>query len=152
MPIAPYHVHPMLVHFPIALFSVAAFFEGVMPLLRKEQKERWQWVGSCLLWTGTMFSAFTIASGLWAEATVPAIPSAYDSVILHKYGGIAVGIIALVLSLWRFFRRPPQCPRPRLFYLLLWLGLLGLLVFTGFYGGRLVYDFAVGVENFTRLV
>ena len=146
MPIPPYHVHPMLVHFPIALLLVAAFFEWVIPLLFRNQKERWRWVGTCLLWAGTLSSALTIASGLWAEATAPAIPSAWDTVGWHKNLGIAVGVLAAVLSVWRIFRRPPAMPRPWMLYGFLWLALVVVLGLTGFYGGRLVFDFGVGVQ------
>ena len=147
MHLEPYQIHPVLIHFPIALLSVAAVFEWGMPLVAKGPRERWLWVATCLLWTGTVFAGFAVASGLWAQSTVPAIPSAYDTVGLHKKLGIAVGILGLVLSVWRIFRRPPVRPWPVALYGLLWIALLAAVGLAGFYGGRLVFDFGVGVTT-----
>ncbi len=152
MPFPPYHVHPMVVHFPIALLSAAASFEVLAATFFRAEHERWQWAAAGMLWAGTLFAALAIASGLWAESTAPAIPSAYDTVLWHKGLGISVGVLSAVLSLWRFMRRPPAMPCPMILYVLLWLALVTVLGITGLYGGRLVYDFAVGVEGFTSAV
>ncbi len=146
MPIPPYHLHPILVHFPIALLLTAGFFEWAMPCVLRAQKERWLWMAAWLLWAGTVCAAMAIGSGLWAESTAPVIPSASDTVETHMKLGIAVGIVALTLSVWRALRRPPARPWPVLLYGLAWIVLLALVGLTGFYGGQLVFNFGLGVD------
>lgn len=142
----PYRIHPILVHFPIALILVAAFFEWAMPVAARRHAERWQWAAACMLWAATVVSAGTIATGLWAESTVVALPSAYGTIEWHERLGIATGILALILSVWRFLRPPPGIPKPWILYVLLWAVLVSVVGLTGYYGGQLVYDFGMGVE------
>jgi uncharacterized membrane protein len=138
-----YHLHPLFAHFPLALLLSAAFFEWVLPWIVSRHTDRWRWVGLCLLCLGTVFAGLAVASGLWAEKTVIPIPSAYEVMEWHERGGITIGVVAAVLTLWRLLR---PLPRPRSLYVLLWLLLVAALGFTGHQGGTLVFEYGVGVE------
>ncbi len=142
----PYHVHPIFVHYPIALLMAGAFFEWVMPLVFRAQKERWQWVGASLLWAGTISAGAAIATGLWAESTAPVVVSAYATVEWHERLGIATGILALILSVWRAIWRPPARPKALFLYGLVWLVLIAAVSVAAYFGGQLVYEYGVGVD------
>lgn len=78
--------------------------------------------------------------GLLAEDKAPHVPEAWAVLSDHKTRAFwTVGVFS-ALSLWRILRKKDRLPQT-----LLWAAALGLLLSTAYLGGRLVFDFGMGV-------
>lgn len=138
MGIELYHLHPAVVHFPIALLALGAAVAGL----------RWRgllpdWTAaaeSWLLWLGTLAAWTALGLGLLAKKTAPHVPLAWEVLADHRTLGWWTCSVFSVLSCLRFF------DKPRWLQLLLWAAGLALLIATAEHGGELVYGFAVGVS------
>jgi uncharacterized membrane protein/mono/diheme cytochrome c family protein len=126
-------LHPLLVHFPVALLVVAA---GVALLgrLRRREPEADASLGVCL--AVTALSAPLSAATGWLLASAEGYADA--TVFLHRWLG--VGLAALAPALWWFHRRARRSARPRvrLLFLLALLGAALLVGFVGHTGGAII--------------
>jgi uncharacterized membrane protein len=150
-PVSLQHIHPMVVHFPIALCLTALFLDVCCLVFR-----RYLWLDRSAVTLGLMGMAGLVAAYLTGDrAAVAAAP----------IGGIAQGVLAdhedlalltliswgitIVLRLlvaWLGRRdRQIQLGIYRLAALVVAVGAATLLVMTAVHGGALVYDHGVGV-------
>jgi mono/diheme cytochrome c family protein len=97
-------VHPMVVHFPVALFPIAMLFAW-LALLRPRSGSAS--TARLLLLLGTLGAAVSVATGLVAEEAMP--HGSGTPVSVHRSFMIAVGILAVVLSVVALrHRKPPE--------------------------------------------
>ena len=136
-----YHLHPAVVHFPIA-FLVAAVSVQLLSLARPRH-QGFAMAGTWLLWSGTTLLWVAVAFGLVAERTVPHVPAAWEVLHEHRTLGLWSAAGFTVLAVGRFVLRE------RLGAVQVVFGLLGLalLLSTAYHGAELVYIFGVGVEG-----
>jgi uncharacterized membrane protein len=135
------NLHPVVVHFPVALLpgAVALYF-----LAWIARRESWAWVGLWMLVLGAVGAAVAVATGLYGAEGVMLAPSVKQHLLFfHKRIMLAVLGLSVLLSLWALFSRPiPE--RGRLAFLGLLLVLTALLVKGADYGGRIVFDYNGG--------
>jgi uncharacterized membrane protein len=87
-----------------------------------------------------------MALGLLAEDKAPHVPLAWEVLADHKTRAFwTVGAFS-VLSIWRITRRKDHKSQ-----LAAWALCLGLLLSTAYLGGRLVFDFGMGVNATSAL-
>jgi cytochrome c2 len=86
-------VHPVVVHFPAALFPLALLFAWIALLRRRSGSAS---TARLLLLLGTLGAAVSIGTGLVAEEAMP--HGSGTVVYAHKAFMIAVGVLALLLS------------------------------------------------------
>jgi uncharacterized membrane protein len=143
------NVHPLLVHFPIALLLTAAGLDVAGWALRCNRSLRF--VATALYVLGTLTIVAAYVTGRAAAETVwlpgmahAAVKEHWDSAFRTVWFFTILTTVRLVL-LWRV----RADPRPALIALLTLVGLLGvvLLVETGDRGGRLVYQHGVGITR-----
>ncbi|MDE2291798.1 MAG: hypothetical protein KGL53_06920 [Elusimicrobia bacterium] len=135
----PWLLHPMAVHFPVALlftgFAVHGAAWGRGDGDWTAPASRW------LLWLGTAGAWAALCLGLWAQRTAPHVPAAWEVLADHKTlawwtcGTFSAASAAALLRGRRW---------TRVLVTALWLAGLGLLADTAWHGGRLVYDFNMG--------
>jgi uncharacterized membrane protein len=132
-------LHPILVHFPIALFSTAVIFGLLGVLLRKEflrQAETW------LLAFGLVSGVLAAIAGLWNEEGI--IAAGVPPFERHETLGLSTLAVFGILLVLRLGKGRAWVPRsPTLYITLAAAGLLGT---TGFFGGELVYRYGAGVQ------
>ncbi len=143
-----YLLHPMAVHFPIALLTTGFLAEAAGTWFKKQNSNqdaapRLPWLqdaASWLLWLGTLAALVTLGLGLLAAKTAPHVPEAWDTLIAHRNAGYIACFLFSLLSAWRFFSRPKAG-----LFLAAWL-LLGLsaLIYAAYHGGELVYRYGMG--------
>jgi uncharacterized membrane protein len=132
-------LHPILVHFPIALLCVSValditgYFLGVIHLTR---------AGFYLLVLGVAGAGVAALAG-----PDHAIGSAAADALLIAHQNFALLTVALGVSLLlvRFFAADGIVAPWALLYLVVSLALLGVLALTGYYGGELTYHQGAGV-------
>jgi uncharacterized membrane protein len=135
------NIHPVLVHFPIALLPAATLMYWLGFLARRES---WLWTGLWTLVLGALSAAAAVGSGLYAEPGVMLAPSVKTALLAyHKRIMIAVLILSAALALWAVAARPMPT-RGRGVFLATLVVVAALIAKGADYGGRMVYDYNAG--------
>jgi uncharacterized membrane protein len=135
------NIHPLIVHYPVALLTAAVFLYFLAWIARRES---WAWTAFWVLGLGTVAAAVAVATGLEAGEGVMIAPSVRQNILFyHKRYMLAVLALSVVLSAWAIAARPmPR--RGRLGFLLLLLVMTALIVKGADYGGWMVYGYNAG--------
>ncbi|MFZ5877383.1 MAG: DUF2231 domain-containing protein [Nitrospirota bacterium] len=137
-------LHPIIVHFPIALLSTAMFFEVLERAMKRDVlREAATW----LLGLGFLGALAATASGILAEeaAEEAGVPErAIETHELFAFATLAVFATLLAIRWLQKKRRLPEFPGVFLAIGLVGVALIGL---TGYFGGDLVYRYGAGVER-----
>jgi uncharacterized membrane protein len=138
--------HALLTAFPVALLSVAVLFELGAIALKKETLRR---TGFALLLVGTLGAAAAVLAGRQAEENVAHGGPAHELMEHHeRLAYITLGTFAVV-ALWRLARERKMGGGERFAALLVALGGLLSLSYTGHHGGQLVFEHAAGIPDST---
>jgi uncharacterized membrane protein len=138
--------HALLTAFPVALLSVAVLFEITAAALKKESLRR---TGFALLLVGTLGAGAAVLAGRQAEEGVAHGGPAHELMEHHeKLAYITLGTFAVV-SIWRLARERKMGGAERMAALLVALGGLLSLGYTGHHGGQLVFEHAAGIPDST---
>lgn len=142
------NVHPLLVHFPIALLTLFFTLDLIGSLAKRAE---WRQIAGAFLYLGTVFAAVTVAAGLVAAANVAHGGNVHDIMEHHEHLGISVLSLAALLSAWRLLSKGHIVGPANTLYLLLAAILSGLLAFTADLGGLMVYKYGVSVHAADQL-
>lgn len=133
------HIHPMLVHFPIALVTFG-FVAEVAFLFMKKQVCLPK-IGTYLLFTGTLSSIVVLLSGFLFTTEMSG--SAGEIMETHELFAVITVISLVIASIFRIFILLKKSENANL----QWVGLAMYAIatisvsITGFYGGNLVYSY-----------
>ena len=125
-------LHPLLVHFPIALVLAAA---GAEIVAIRTRHERWHAIAVANLRAGAVTAALTLIAG-WVLATAPFI-EATASLTLHRWAGVAAAGATVGASLAS--RLDGQSRRSLAVYRGALFGAAVLVAITGHLGAALVW-------------
>jgi uncharacterized membrane protein len=131
-------VHPSLVHFPIALLPLSV---GADAIGKFTGDKKLTWLGKWGIAASAITGLAAGLAGLIAQEEVNVSGRTRDMLITHRNLNLAaVGAIS-ALAVQRQRVREPSIP-----YLLGGLAALGVVVYSSYIGGELVYRHGVGVE------
>ena len=137
------HLHPMIVHFPIALITVG-FFAEVISLFFKSEKCLSK-IGFYLMVLGSLGAIAAWSTGqLFTEE--PTQGEVLKVFVRHETGALTTMILIVsgtIFRIWLIVKKKEESPLKWVafgFYLLAFLA----VTFTGFMGGTMVYDFMIG--------
>ena len=142
------NIHPLVIHFPIVLLLMAVFFEFVGHVFGNTYARK---TAKLTLLFGTLSLAVAVLTGWLAHQTVPHSEQSYPVIEAHQLlGFLAFGGFSSA-TLFKFILVPrfKSCWVYRL-YLLLSLASLAVLILGAHYGGKLVYEYGVGVKPVTQ--
>lgn len=135
--------HPMLVHFSIALLTIATLFYSASLLFGLGDRSqtllsaaRWN------LWVGVAISFVTVLTGWLAYNSVAHDALSHQAMTLHMNWALPTLGLWVVVAGWSFFSR--KIKPSLIFILFLWLSTASLLV-TGYLGAENVYRHGIGV-------
>ena len=138
--------HPIIVHFAIALLSIAIISDLLYLISKKDIF--WQ-TSTFLLSVGTLSAIGAVLSGHQAEDAVLKNPEVNDLISTHQTSGELTMWIFILLTSVRFtfiklklFEKPVKW----IYYLIGIAGFIFLLR-TGILGGEMVYIHGVGIEK-----
>jgi len=137
------NVHPLLVHFPIALLTAFLIVELLAVIFKKENLEP---VASWMLYLGTIGAMATVVAGWFAAQSIPHGGAVHDVMETHETLGFSVLALAVVLSLWRLFAGAPGSVMGRTLHLFLSFVMVGLMTAGADLGGLMVYRYGVAVK------
>jgi uncharacterized membrane protein len=137
------HLHPLIVHFPIALITVG-FFAEVVSLFIKSEKCLSR-TGFYLMVLGSIGAIAAWSSGhLFTEE--PTQGEILKVFVRHETGALITMILIIagtIFRIWLMVKKKEETPLKWIafgFYLLAFIS----VTFTGFMGGTMVYDFMMG--------
>jgi uncharacterized membrane protein len=130
-----FNVHPVFVHFPIALFPSALLLYGLGIALN--------WRAACIagracLYLATAGTLLAVMTGLMAQDTFPHSERIHHMMQTHKTLGLLIGPLSLILAGWSVWHKAQQ-PRVRYGFLLGLLLLAGLVIQNADLGARMVF-------------
>lgn len=141
-------IHPMLVHFPIALLVTAAIADSIAWVRKSERFSGW---GCFLVASAALFALPTVASGLldmvWADLNPARYPTLLRHLVLALLTTTASGLVATL----RVARLGGGIPSSRGARAALSLALAMMVGITALFGGMLVYEDGVGVTPLMKL-
>ncbi len=144
------NIHPMLVHFPIAILGIAIFFDFISFFLPKPKKWWTEEATAFLYGVGALAAVIVYYTGTLAADSVAASAAAESVMSNHAdwawwtiwfYGIYAVARIAATWMAHEKHRLKFHLG----FFLLSFAGLF-LLFQTGDHGARMVFEYGVGVQ------
>jgi len=134
------HLHPMLVHFPIALITIG-FVADVVSLFLKSEKCLSK-TGLYLMILGTLAAIAAWSSGhlFTSEPSQGSIVEIFEK---HEAGALItmlVMIIGSALRIWLVVQKKEETQLKWVVFGLYFLG-CAAVTFTGFMGGTMVYNY-----------
>ena len=134
-------LHPLVVHFPIALLLTGAGLELLAWIFKRPG------LRTVALWNlslGTLAAGAAVWTGLRAEDVAKHSFEIWQVLELHERLGISTLILGVMVVSWRLARRDQLSDRARFLTRVLMLAMVGTLICGAYLGGRLVYEFGVG--------
>lgn len=142
------HIHPILVHFPIALITVAVLYD----LWIAYKKDEFKPSKGLALWVVVVISAWI---AVWTGPEDSANGNT-NYIFLHSKLADLTAIFVTLLTVYRIWTGVTQ--RKELFkklivpYLVVSIASLVLVYSVGYFGGKMVYSDGVGVKVNNTLV
>ncbi len=134
-----FHLHPIIVHFPIALFVTAFGLELLSLVFKKEIFHQTAWCNYIL---AILACVGAVLAALW-DGEILKHPVFYN----HRAFAYWTLGIALVSGIILAIIKRKSKKAFRIVFLIFLILTTSLVSITGYYGGRLVYEYGVGVEE-----
>lgn len=138
------HLHPMLVHFPIALAMVGLLFEAINLFFHKNEKLKNN-CGEWILYLSTLSAVLALLSGLFFTGNFSG--DAHSVKETHEAIAITATILLSLTSALYLYRRIRNSQSCTLHIIAFTLYLISALMIgiTGYMGGNLVYSYMIGL-------
>ena len=133
------HLHPLIVHFPIALFITALGAEILSLIFKKNTLHK---VAYCNYFF-VILGAITAVLSAWRDNMFLKHPVFYTHRNLAYITLIVASISGIILLL---IKRKSERLLRIIFFIFLIL-IASLVSLTAYYGGKLVYEYGIGVEE-----
>ncbi|RMF16121.1 MAG: DUF2231 domain-containing protein [Alphaproteobacteria bacterium] len=137
--------HPVLVHFTIALVTMAAIFHLIAKILNSEDpRAEGTIAGRWALIAGALVTIATVAAGFYAYNTVAHDEPAHLAMTDHRNWAVPTALAVLLLAVWSWIdsRRNRA---PSWIFIIALIVVAGSLSVVGYKGAELVYRHGLGV-------
>lgn len=138
----PFHLHPLVVHFPIALFISAVGLETAGLLLKKESLRR---VAFCNYLLAIPFSVLAAGTG-WMETEHHHLIN-HPILNVHRLLGLSATALAVTSAIVLAVLKKRKSRWFEILFLLSLFLIATEVAVGGYYGGRMVYEYGIGVEG-----
>jgi uncharacterized membrane protein len=136
-------LHPAIVHFPVALITIAAVFALISLFTKKEFfKEAAFWN----LLFGVIGAIAAVLTGLIEEQSLVHNDEIHQILTKHKFTGFSILILSFSLLTWVWVRKNKFGKNEYLFWALFLLIGTAMTFYQGWLGGRMVFEEGAGVK------
>ena len=137
------HLHPMVVHFPVALIVVGFLFELFDLFYKKENS--FSKTGLYLMVLGTLGAVAAYLTGEFFTSDLTG--SAGEVEEIHEFFALITMITMIIATLFRVYLIMKKKEKTNLKWVFFSLYALGALMvgITGFFGGSLVFNYLIGL-------
>ena len=144
-------LHPLIVHFPIALLITSVLF-AVLAVLIKNKREVFKDIllGNLLL--GTIGAVAAIISGKFAEESLAHNTKIHEIMEVHETLGYILTSIFAIIVIWLILRRYKIQIKELIIMTSFLIIASGLLVYTAYLGGKMVYEEGAGVIPMEKIM
>lgn len=136
-------LHPAIVHFPIALLTVAAFF-GLLSLFTK--KELFREIAFWNLLLGVIGSIAAVLTGFIGEQNLAHNDEIHQVLTKHKFTGLGILILSFALLTWIWVRKNKFGKVEYITWVLFLVLGTAAVFYQGFLGGKMVFEQGAGVK------
>jgi len=147
------NLHPVFVHFTVALLSISVALFFILALLRDRLptnlQTQWHAVARWNLWLGAAITLITGLAGLYAYNTVAHDTPSHMAMTDHRNWAIATIILFTGLAAWSIVRTRAAKTHGRLFVVVMVIAGVVLLS-TAWRGGEVVYRYGLGVMSLPK--
>ncbi len=134
-------IHPKVVHFPIALFITALALDFASFVFKKEAFHK---AALHIYVIAALITPLVVRSGIWEEERLHLKHPILD---VHRMFGLWTMWIALMSLPILWLIKKEWSHYFRFIFFICLLGVASLVTVTGHNGGRMVYEYGVGVEE-----
>ena len=139
--------HPLVVHFPIALVLTATALLSSARLLRNESLAATAaTVGTWNLCLGALAAVFALATGLGAVLDLDVSAAVHQAISVHLKWAMLTTLLLVLLAIWRGAGTASRS-RPSWLFLFVLIAAAAALTYTGYRGGKNVFEYGVGVKK-----
>jgi uncharacterized membrane protein len=136
-----------VVHFPLALVTIAALLFAAARLVRNDAvAATMATVATWNLCIGAVAALLALGTGLAAVIDLEVGTAARQAISLHLKWAMLTTLMLLLLSVWRG-AGTAHASRPSWIFLIVLAAATCALAFTGYRGGKNVYEYGVGVKK-----
>ena len=142
-------LHPITVHFPIALLIMSAGLSIILYIKPNAALQQATWV---LLWVGTVSAVVSSIAGLISHVRYEET-AVYGVIETHQNWSFGVTGLFIAVTIWRWLSRKRQADAgTKPLYLIVVLIGVAVLTISGLTGGDLVYDYGINVRGINPLL
>ncbi len=138
------NLHPLIVHFAIALLITGPIFLVIAALRPNSQRDGIQVAGDWMFFLGLVSALAAIGAGLQAYYSVQHDGPSHAAMTDHRNWAFVTAGLFLAFGVWRYLKRNL---RPSTLFAVLLLIPVTMLGVTGWKGGHLVYSYGLGVSS-----
>ena len=139
------NLHPLMVHFPIALIAVSAVFHIAAIATRgKSCATHCAILAHTTLWLGALAALPTVLFGWLAFNSVNHDEAGHVAMLAHRTWALATLAVLVVLAGWDAWRSKVDAV-PAWWFAGAVIGAWGMVATTAWHGGELVYRHGLGV-------
>ncbi len=139
------NLHPLVVHFPIALISLSALFHVIaLAARRKPYAHHCATIAHSMLWLGALSAVFAVVFGWVAFNSVNHDESGHVAMLVHRGWALATLAVLIALAGWDAWRSKVDTV-PLWWFTAAVIGAWSMVAVTAWHGGELVYRHGLGV-------
>jgi len=137
------NLHPLFVHFPIALILITLLFEALWWITKRDQFRDF---ASYLLYLSALSAIAAVTTGYLASDSLGHDAPGHEFVHEHREAMLWMSGLLLVTTLAVLFIRSLRVGNARRLLIVPLLIVSGLLIYGADKGGRLVFEYGMGVK------
>ncbi|RUT79599.1 DUF2231 domain-containing protein [Ancylomarina longa] len=144
-------IHPRIVHFPLALFMIAALV-GIIALLSPSRRNL---LKEILLWNlgfGLLGAVLAIITGYYEESVLVHNEAIHELMETHELLGIIFTSLFLVSFVWMLIRKSKMGKIEFISIVLFLIFSSGILAYSAHLGGKMVYENGAGVVPMKKII
>lgn len=140
-------LHPKVVHFTIGIFAAAVLLEILAALFKKQDLKK---AATWNVYLAALSAIFSLITGLLAASKVAHDEQAHQIMETHEALGYVILGIIVILAIWRLLPKSHFLGKLEPLHLVIAIIGLGVMMYSGYLGGEMVYNHGVGVAPVTK--